>query len=291
MRRQIRRLLERMGYRVQRLDTRADTYLYQAQFERKSLDERRFYNIGAGGFSHPYWTNVDLDSEWYAVNRKQTISGIQHDLLSLEPLPIEDESAEVVYSSHTIEHITDAAALKLIFEAHRILKSGGYLRLTTPNIELDYRAYQADDRAYFYWIESYSIPANWQRAHYVGPLKSASTAQVFLAHFATSVSLLHQDGASERIGDDKLAQLFRDLPFSEALDYCTRRCPVEVQRRYPGNHINWWSKEKLFRMLREAGFSSARLSGYGQSFSPILRNTNYFDNTHPRISLYVEAVK
>jgi len=44
-------------------------------------------------------------------------------------------------------------------------------------------------------------------------------------------------------------------------------------------------------MLRKAGFSKIFLSGYGQSFSPVLRNTDLFDNTHPEISLYVEAIK
>ncbi len=33
------------------------------------------------------------------------------------------------------------------------------------------------------------------------------------------------------------------------------------------------------------------ISGYGQSYAPVMRNTSLFDSTHPKISLYVEAVK
>lgn len=44
-------------------------------------------------------------------------------------------------------------------------------------------------------------------------------------------------------------------------------------------------------MLEIAGFNKIYLSGYGQSFCPILRDVAVFDNTHPKISLYVEAIK
>jgi len=81
------------------------------------------------------------------------------------------------------------------------------------------------------------------------------------------------------------------MEYEEALNHCISKCSLEVQKKYPGNHINWWNKDKLFRMLRMAGFENIYLSGYGQSLSPVLRNTWIFDNTHPKLSLYIEAVK
>jgi len=47
----------------------------------------------------------------------------------VKELPIENDSAEVVYSSHTVEHITDEAAQKMFNESYRILKKGGILRI------------------------------------------------------------------------------------------------------------------------------------------------------------------
>jgi hypothetical protein len=44
-------------------------------------------------------------------------------------------------------------------------------------------------------------------------------------------------------------------------------------------------------MLRESGFTEIYRSGYGQSFSPVMRDVDLFDNTHPKISLYMEAIK
>jgi hypothetical protein len=61
-------------------------------------------------------------------------------------------------------------------------------------------------------------------------------------------------------------------------------------RAYPNEHKTWLTVEKLSRMLSEAGFD-ARPSAHGQSRSPLMRDINYFDFRHPRISLYVEAIK
>jgi len=212
-------------------------------------------------------------------------------LFSVEPLPIESQSAEVVYSSHTVEHVSNEAAQNMFNEAYRILKPNGFLRITTPNIDLAYRAYRENDRGYFDWINMYSIRRNWQRVKYNKPLKEASIEQIFLAHFATSVSTLHADGAPERIDDDGLRSLFSENGVEWVLDYCISKCPLEIQKRYPGNHMNWWNFAKMSSMLKKAGFVKIHLSGYGQSYCPILRDVKLFDNTHPEISLYVEAIK
>jgi predicted SAM-dependent methyltransferase len=113
-----------------------------------SLRNRRFFNIGAGGFSHEFWTNVDHGSDWYENKLKNNIH-IDWNLLDLTPLPVENDVAEAVYTSHTIEHITDEAAANMFNEAYRILKPGGFLRVTTPDIDLDYRAYRDNDYNFF----------------------------------------------------------------------------------------------------------------------------------------------
>lgn len=287
----IRKAVNRLGYDVHRLPDRLDKALYERLYPEESLRSRRFYNIGAGSFYHPYWTNVDYLSDWYAFNREQTLSGIQYDLFSLEPLPVESNSAEIVYTSHTIEHVNDAAVQNMFNEAYRILKPGGIFRVTAPDIDLEYRAYRENDRDFFFWIPMYSIEKHWRAVKFTMPLSQASTAQIFLAHFATSMSVLHADGAPRRISDEELARLFAELGYEPALDYICSQCPIEIQRKYPGNHMNWFNHDKVFAMLRRAGFSEIYRSGYGQSYSPILRNVALFDSTYFQVSLYVEARK
>lgn len=291
VKRLIRGALNALGYDIHRVPDSLDKGLYARLYPADSLKNRRFYNIGAGAFSHPYWTNVDYESEWYAANRANTLAGIQYDLFSLQPLPIDSDSAELAYTSHTIEHITNAAAQNLFDEAHRILKPGGIFRVAAPDVDLEYRAYRENDRAFFFWIDMYSIPANWRAIRIVKPMSEASTAQIFLAHVATSVSTLHADGAPHRVDDAELSRLFDELGYEGALDFLCAQCPIEIQRKYPGNHINWWNKGKVMAMLQQAGFAEIYPSGYGQSYSPILRNVALFDNTYTPVSLYMEARK
>lgn len=287
----IQKTLNNLGYEIRTIPMKQEPSFYLNFYPEDSIKLKRFYNIGAGGFQHPYWTNVDYDNEWYAKHREKTLRGIQYDLFSLTPLPIESESAEVVYSSHTVEHINNTAAQNMFDEAFRILKPNGHLRITTPNIDLEYRAFNENDRHYFYWIDLYSNPQEWKRVNYNKPLSEASIEQIFLTHFASSVSTLHNDGAPNRIDDDELNTLFGKLHYEDALDYCISKCPLEIQKKYPGNHMNWWNFNKMSSMLNKAGFTKVYLSAHGQSYCPILRDTTLFDNTHPKISLYVEAIK
>ena len=291
MKKQLLKLLRTLGYEVTKVNIENDLLIYEQCYNKDSIDNRRFYNIGAGSFYHPYWTNVDYYSEWYTRNSKTSLSGIHHDLMELKDLPIEKDSAEVVYSSHTVEHITDDAAQKIFDEAHRILKKGGVLRISTPNIDLGYRAFKENDRNYFYWIDNYSKKSEIERINISKPMNQASIEQIFLYHFAGNVSELHADGAKERISDSEFRNLFIEKTYEDALNHCTSRCELEIQTKYPGNHINWWNSEKMKRMLTESGFRKIYISGFGQSYSPVMRDVALFDNTHPQMSLYMEAIK
>jgi len=92
--------------------------MYISIYGKDDVRNKRFYNIGAGLFRHPAWTNIDFYSDHY----KDNPIDINYDLLEKKPLPLPDSSANIVYSSHTIEHITNDAAQNMFNEAHRILK-------------------------------------------------------------------------------------------------------------------------------------------------------------------------
>ena len=49
-------------------------------------------------------------------------------------LPEADNSVDVVYSCHMVEHLERGEALKFFAETRRILKPGGIIRLAVPNI-------------------------------------------------------------------------------------------------------------------------------------------------------------
>lgn len=278
----------KIGYTIQRNPQKgkADN-VYHEYYPEEAWGERRFFNVGAGGFYHKYWNNVDMKSDWY--KSMQHTDYIDFNLESLDKLPVDNDYAYIVYSSHTVEHITNNAAQNLFNESYRILKKGGILRITTPDINIEYDAFRRNDRNCFYWIDNYSDSGSWEKI-YTMPLNKASIQQIFLEHFASQLSILYPYG-SIKLSDEDVDTLFNTMKKEDALDYCIQKCSRDIHRMHPGNHINWWNEAKMTRMLRQAKFSRIYRSGYGQSISPALRDTTNFDNTHPKISLYMEAVK
>lgn len=291
----LRTIIHRAGYNLVKISKpNFDTDLYIKLYGSEAIKNRNFYNIGSGDFHHPCWTTVDIDPLKYSEDKEYTkflAPDIEFDLTSLGKLPIESGVAEIVYSSHTIEHVPDAAVKNMFSESHRILKNGGVMRITCPNIDLSYRAYKNNDREYFHWINYYSIPQNYARVHYAVPMDTAPIGQLFLECFAAAISCFPIEGEEERLSDNKLAGLLDTLGYEKTMDYCVSLCSAEIQKKHPGHHINWWNPSKILAMAKEMGFSNVYISSYQQSTSAVLRNSNFFDSTNPRGSLYFEAVK
>ena len=261
---------------------------YYQGFSSESIENKRFYNIGAGSFQHSAWTNIDYETDHY--KSKQRKGFLHYNLMELAPLPIESDSAEIIYSSHTIEHVDDAAVLNMIKESYRVLKPGGYIRLTTPDAWIEYQAYMKKDLSFWDWqIAYYSRKGKWELL-YKKPLNEASIDQLFLHHFASQLCEIDvDDSVSKKYSDAEIKEVFSKHSMQEGLNIFTKQCKFNAQ--HPGNHINWWDYNKLESFLKEAGFKTIYRSGYGQSLCAPLRDIDLFDNTHPTISIYVEAVK
>jgi len=291
----VKNLIKR-GFRSVGLDVRrtppplTTRDLYVRLYGENAVRNRRFYNFGAGTFRHEVWTNVDNPSDYYQPNFENNPGLLPHDLESTKPLPIANGTAELAYTSHCIEHVRDTAVARLVEEVHRIIRPGGIFRVTAPDMALFYEAYKKRDADFFYWFDKFNRdPEEAKRAYLNVPPGGASLAQMFLFEFASTASELHADGAANRVSDAELDRMFEEKGFEATLDFCSARCPPELQKKYPGNHVNWWTKNKAIAFLQRAGFREVYASAYGQSFAPPLRDTDYFDNTQPRLSFYVEA--
>ena len=77
------------------------------------------------------WLNLDYMSNSSAVQRANL----------LRRLPLDDCSAELVYSSHFLEHIPFDCVSDFLGECRRILRPGGVLRLVVPDLENLCRTY------------------------------------------------------------------------------------------------------------------------------------------------------
>jgi len=72
--------------------------------------------------------------------------------------PFEDATFDYAFNEHMIEHIGFAEGLHMLSEVHRILKPGGTLRLSTPNLRFVLDLYQERrtplQEAYLEWASS-----------------------------------------------------------------------------------------------------------------------------------------
>jgi len=98
----------------------------------------KFLNLGCGNRYNTDWVNIDFKSSSKLV--------IEHNLLNGIPFP--GEEFDVVYHSHVLEHFSKTQAVTFLKECHRVLKSGGIIRIAVPDLEKIARSYLENlDRA------------------------------------------------------------------------------------------------------------------------------------------------
>jgi predicted SAM-dependent methyltransferase len=83
-------------------------------------------NLGCGNRFLHGWTNVDFTSHSPSVQ--------QHDLS--KSIPFADNSFDLVYHSHVLEHFSKREGLAFISECYRVLVPGGYIRVAVPDLEI-----------------------------------------------------------------------------------------------------------------------------------------------------------
>lgn len=88
-----------------------------------SDDKRVNLNLGAGKSYIPGFVNIDISD----------VAEIQLNL-SEEKLPFEDDSVDMIFSYHTLEHVPNY--LFALSEIYRVLKDGGILLVGLPYVTL-----------------------------------------------------------------------------------------------------------------------------------------------------------
>lgn len=63
----------------------------------------------------------------------------------LKPLPFEENSFEFVFSSHVFEHLPRVSLARLLDEIHRVLRPGGTMRVSVPDLTIMVNSYQEED--------------------------------------------------------------------------------------------------------------------------------------------------
>lgn len=99
----------------------------------------RRLNWGCGDTGEPGWINSDL-KEGPGVDISADIRN---------GLPVDDASLDYIVSIHALPMISYPDLVPVLSELKRMLKPGGVLRLSLPDLEKGIAAYQRGDQSYF----------------------------------------------------------------------------------------------------------------------------------------------
>ncbi len=89
-------------------------------------------NIGSGSVRFPGWVNIDV--------------ALGADLLLdvTRGLPFDENSVDLIYNEHFLEHLTIEDAERVLEDFRRCLKKGGTLRIAMPDLDALVEKYNAD---------------------------------------------------------------------------------------------------------------------------------------------------
>jgi SAM-dependent methyltransferase len=280
----------------------------QSHYDQGSLIQRRFYNIGAGSqrSRFPIWSYIDLKESLYD---KQGID-IFYDLESGKPLPLEDNKAEVIFSSFVIEHISVAATKNLCSEAFRALKPGGVFHSKIHAYEYGYKLWKKgmiSPKIPFECRESSDLVDAFIKKHkgkirpFFDPSKgyvfqsikkpadeiSFSPDDMFLLHNATTAwQRIHAQGSDSKavlagIEGNSMQEFFHIL----------QQQYINQETRQPHQHnADFLSQDDLADYIKGIGFSEVYLTQPYQSVAPVLWE-DILNPVHQGFVFAIEAIK
>lgn len=111
----------------------------------------KYINLGCGTHFHKDWVNLDF------VKTGENV--IAHNLNL--GIPFGDDSYEVVYHSHVLEHFQKDKADFFIKECHRVLKDDGIIRIAVPDLEQIINEYQTQLKLAIQGDEKSELNYNW----------------------------------------------------------------------------------------------------------------------------------
>lgn len=286
--------------------------LEESQLKLNKMSIPNLLNLGCGGRFRDGWVNVNFTSSLEGVIAANLAQGI----------PFPDESFDVVYHSHLLEHFPKAVAPQFLRECYRVLRPKGIIRMVVPNLEdiarnyifaLDQaRAGSTEWSENYEWllIEMYDQVARNQTgggmADYLFSVKIDNEAFV-IQRCGVEASRLIEAGKTLRIVENSRSGLSK-----AKMALRTLRNPRELllrlllgeeyevlkigRFRVSGENHQWmYDSYSLTKMLTQCGFTDvvvrSALDSYVPDWSHYNLDTEPDGSIYKPDSLFIEAIK
>lgn len=219
---------------------------------RRDLENKRSSNIpilcnlGCGARYHPDWINIDFHGgagdvyTWDLRNK----------------LPFPDQSCDVVYSSHAIEHFERAGARRFLQECRRVLKSKGIIRLVAPDLERIAGSYLACLDAAKRGQPGADAKYEWAVIELLDQLVRHQSGGEMLKHWCQP-DVPAEDFVAARVGSE----------YWRARELCKGQLPidsnlsaVEIGQFRLGGEVHQWMYDRysLRKLMVVSGFQNVR---------------------------------
>ena len=277
----------------------------------------KYLNLGCGDRYHKSWINLDF------VGKGDEILG--HNLL--HGIPFENETYDVIYHSHVLEHFSKDDGEIFIRECYRVLKPGGIMRVAVPDLEQIAREYLRNMELAIAGNQDASFNYDWIKLEmYDQTVRNESGGN--MAKYIFRENIPNERYVFERIGEEgrKLrkvyqenlskeittSQLYSTKKYSRDLNSNFRRFiklikailfrkeifhpEAEIGKFRAGGEIHQWMYDRysLNRLFKETGFSTVEIK---DAFTSTISdwNTYELDSKNNIVfkpdSIFVEAIK
>ncbi len=248
----------------------------------------RMLNLGCGNRYHPDWINVDFVKTGPNV--------IQYDLL--KGIPFEDNSFDVVYHSHLLEHFPKSYAPNFIKECFRVLKPGGIIRVVVPDLEEIVRIYLQLLEASLEGDTEAQKRYEWIMLELFDQMVRNYSGGEMLEYWLQN-PMPAEDFVIQRIGSEVRSFLnsIRENPTQFQNINNNINDPVEIGKFRLSGEIHQWMYDRysLSKLLTEAGFIDFKVCKANESripnFNQYLLDIESDGSTRKPDSLFVEAIK
>jgi predicted SAM-dependent methyltransferase len=172
-------------------------------------------NLGCGNRLLPGWTNVDF------VSRSPSVQ--QHDLS--KGIPFADNTFDLVYHSHVLEHFSKGQGLTFIEECYRVLVPGGYIRVVVPDLEMIAKLYLLNLAAVTEHADELSLAEyQWSTIELIDQMVRANPGGEMLLWWSQD-KIINEDTVRKRMGHEFTS-------FRSQLEAARRQTSGENEKRH-----------------------------------------------------------
>jgi predicted SAM-dependent methyltransferase len=269
----------------------------------------KYLNLGCGSRFHKDWINIDFVSLSSDV--------IEYDLT--KGIPLDENSVDVVYHSHVLEHFSKIEGINFINECNRVLKPKGIIRIVVPDLEqLALEYIKALNKVSEDNNSMNEANYNWSVIELLDQLVREKSGGEML-EFWKQNDLINESKITQRVGDEFLrirkyliqnkSEINTEINFTKRKrirtrikDYLYKKLRVnqidlEIGNFRNGGEIHKWmyDRHSLRKLLINNGYENISFHNGISSNIPEWNRYNFLDIENNKIrkpdSLIIEAFK